>query len=239
MRKIAIACDVDGTLWAGDGIFSLFEKYGKRKRAEMIYALSKSDPKKLASQLGIPAEDISPGIDAKIILEEIIRDSGPINADAFEKIASSAIFFDGVRDFFRKEQDAGSKMFLLSTGYSPFLDGIARRLGLSPSSVCGTELVVAGGFVIGFLGPVVEAGVKAEMINEISKRIGIPISSFVGIGDSASDKYFLREISQAGGLAISVRNNKELLGFAKPQVAMPKPDFGKIAVEVENFRSAV
>ncbi len=234
MKKTAIASDVDGTLWAGDGILDILGQYGKRKRAELIWKMSRENPAGLAKMLGLEQSRIYPSFDVEWVLEEI-RKTQPIPLDVFKAVADSVDFFPFVVSAFETFKGLGVTPYLLSTGYQPFLERICERLSIPKASGIGTLLKTRGGAVVGFAGPVMEGKEKESAVRRISRKTGIPLARFVGIGDGAGDKWFLKAISDAGGLAIAVSEDEELQAYANPGVSMKKPDFEKIIFEIEKF----
>ena len=241
MKKLAFVFDLDGTIVPADTVFEFFGLYGKKERAEKIYGLSCNAPKKLASECGIciPAEKIYPGIDVEIVLGEIVEENGPIPLEKFEELALTVPLCKGAPEFFAKLRERyGGNIFIVSSTFQPLGRAIAKRLGLDEENVLATRLREEGGRVIGFLGPVMEAGEKEIALRNAAARRKLSLKDFVAVGDGSQDWYFMKAVADAGGLGIAVSANRELVRKAGPKVVMEAPDFGKIWVEIEKFACA-
>ncbi len=188
--KIVVVADADGTLTTEDTLFNFFGSFGKRKRAKEV---NRARPSK----------------DVELVLEEIILERGKIPLDAFEKVGESAKLANGAEEFAAGCRKAGG-VFVITCTYSPIARKIAGRLGISSENVFSTQVETAGGFVTGFLGPIMDGAEKKNALLEITDRIGLPLSCFVGLGDSASDAPFIRAIVEAGGLGLAVKRQDKL-----------------------------
>jgi HAD superfamily phosphoserine phosphatase-like hydrolase len=234
-----VTCDIDGTLWEGDSIFALFERYGKRERAEAVYGWSASAPEKIAAEYGMPVERVYPGIDVELILEEIVRENGPIEASVFEGMANEVRLLEGAEPLFAALAAQGIDAYLVSTAYEPFASALAMRLGIPAKNVIATKLAMQDGRATGFRGPVIEGERKEAQVRKLAQLTGIPLSRFVAIGDGAMDKWWLRAVAQEGGLAVAVSDNRNLVEYARPGLAMERPDFKAIIAEILKFAGGI
>jgi HAD superfamily phosphoserine phosphatase-like hydrolase len=205
MRKIAVVLDQDGTLTPNDTIFDFFDAFGKRELGERIYEWSKNAPERIEREFGIPRSKVYESIDVELVAREILRENGVIKKKVFYDIATNAKIFGGVERFITAIRGEGFPVFVASATYEPIARAFAKRVGIAVENVGATKMALdAGGNATGFVGPVMERGVKAEFVKAASRKAGVPLAQFVGIGDSASDDPFLNAISNAGGLSIKL-----------------------------------
>ncbi|MEK6954344.1 MAG: HAD family hydrolase [Candidatus Micrarchaeota archaeon] len=228
MEKIALVFDVDETITKEDAIFQFFEVFGKRKEAEKIYEWVKSNPGRISKEFGIPRSKIYPSIDVELILKEILNEKGEIPVEFFEQIGESARLAKGAKEFFQYfTKNRQFEVFFITSEYRPISESIAKRLGVPENNIFCTELKIERRKMVGFKGPVMESKKKLIALRQIAKR-GFAYSCIFAFGDSESDKYFIGEAVQKGGVGIVVRKNAELIRFAKPQYVQSEPDFGKL-----------
>jgi phosphoserine phosphatase len=208
--------DQDGTLTPADTILDFYAAFGKRERGEKIYEWSKNAPQRIEREFGIPQSKVYESIDVELIAKEIFRENGAVKKRVFEEIASKAKIFDGVKEFVAAMRGEGFQVFVASATYEPISLAFAKRVGISTQNVGATKLELdSKGNAVGFVGPVMERGVKADFVRRTSKKTGVAWSRFVGIGNSASDDPFLDAISNAGGLSIKLNAEPDFAAITK------------------------
>ncbi len=205
----AVAADIDGTISKSNALSQFFGSFGKLGLSERMHRARANS-------------------DIKLALNLIAKQNHGIPLERFSDIARLADFFDAVPEFFDNVQKASGRVALVSAAYEPIAQAVARKAGIQEAIVCATRVKIRGNRVTGFLGPVMFGEVKASAVQEVSDELGVPLSRFVGLGDSESDAYFLRLISDSQGLAIAVSSKQQLVEKAKPSIVMDKPDYAKI-----------
>jgi len=230
MTPIVTVSDIDGTITAEDSILAFFGRFGKRNRAEQLWKWSKEKPERAAQELGIPLNRVYPSMDIEVVFKEILEENGPVALDVFAEVAKGAALAKSAEAFIRTTQTWG-EVVLLSAMFQPQAEAFAKRFGLPAQSAFATKLRRQGSCVTEFTGPVCEGQVKAETLETIREKTGVPLSRFVGIGDSASDAPFIKRIVQAGGLGLAVSKDAEL----KKAGALAVKSLDEAAGRIESF----
>ncbi len=107
--------------------------------------------------------------------------------EALERIP----LMEGAERLFRTLRHRGIKTGVLSGGFTFFGDHLQKKLGID--FVHANVLDVADGAVTGAVRTrIVDGAYKAELIQEIAAREGIPLSQVVAVGDGANDLPMLR-----------------------------------------------
>ena len=93
---------------------------------------------------------------------------------------------EGAERLFRELKANGRKTAILSGGFTFFGSVLKEKLGAD--YVFANELDVADGFVTGEVrGRIVDGARKAELLQEIAAKEGIPLEQVVAVGDGAND----------------------------------------------------
>ncbi|HLC45436.1 MAG TPA: haloacid dehalogenase-like hydrolase, partial [archaeon] len=132
------------------------------------------------------------------------------------------------------KKDPNVELFVLTTTYRPAANVIADKLGIPRERVIGTELRVENGLVTGVNGPARGGIHKAEAVEELSKRLGVPINKFTVVGDSITDKDMVERVARERGLAISFNANKDLLA-KNPTVVVAGKSLRRVSTLVRAF----
>ncbi len=225
--RYALVLDMDGTLTPADTIFQLFERLGKRPRAEQVYKWSKTRPDRIAREFGVPESRVFPGMDAELVLKETLRERDSISASCFERVAGVTLY-PGARRFVRRlALHYSVTPFIATASYSPVALSIARRLGIAEGNVGATRLLLdADGNAVSFVGPVMEGAQKEDFVRTLGKKLRIPLRNFIGVGDSPSDLPFLLAIKRSGGMVLSVKKKPEFSREGIPVFRKDgRPDF--------------
>ncbi len=219
MKKIAVVLDQDGTLTPNDTMFDFYEAFGKRELGERVYEWSKNAPEKIEKEFGVPKSQVYESIDVELVAREVLRENGTVKKRVFEEIAGRAEIFPGVKEFIATLRSNDFPVFVASATYEPIARAFAKRVGIPVENVGATKMTLdAEGNAVGFAGPAMESEAKADFVRRVSKKIGIPLSRFAGIGDSASDDPFLYAISGAGGLSIKLNAEPNFAAITKKVV---------------------
>jgi phosphoserine phosphatase len=99
-------------------------------------------------------------------------------------------------------KQAGWKVAIASGGFTRFAGELQRELGLD--AIFANELAVEGQQLTGKVsGPIVDAAVKAEALQQLASEYGVAAGQTVAVGDGAND---LKMMGVAGlGIAIHAK----------------------------------
>lgn len=119
-----------------------------------------------------------------------------------DEVAANMPWMPGLPLMVDTLKQAGWKVAIASGGFTRFAGQLQRELGLD--AVFANELAVEGGLLTGKVsGPIVDASVKAEVLQRLAAEHGIAASQTVAVGDGAND---LRMMGVAGlGIAIHAK----------------------------------
>ena len=234
--EIALFFDMDETIIAKDTIFAFFEKFGKKEKGEEVYEWSKNNPEKISQMYGISKEDVYPGMDVELICKEIIKEHNGVPLESFEELVNELPFYPRAEQFFLEfKEKYGDNIFIVSSSYDPIAKGIAKKIGIPIENVVATKLLEEDGKITKFIGPVMEAEKKEEAIKKIAKENNIDLQNCVGAGDGKHDHFFIRAITNAGGLGIATSKNEMLVTNSKAQIIMNEANYAKITEVVDDF----
>jgi phosphoserine phosphatase len=111
----------------------------------------------------------------------------------------------GTEELVRALKGMGYKIAIISGGFTQFTDRLKEKLGID--YVFANRLVIRDGILTGKLEePIIDPEKKGELIRQLAKMENISTREIVSIGDSATDRFMLKE----SGLGIGFRP-KELL----------------------------
>ena len=125
-----------------------------------------------------------------------------LSSAALEEVYRNIPFTPGAKTLIRVLKRLGFKTAVISGGFSYFADRIKEDLGLDYAYA--NELEIVDGFVTGrVIGPVVDGGRKAELLEEIAAKEGVTLDQAIAIGDGAND---LPMLGKAGlGIAFNAK----------------------------------
>src|SRR6185436_13384508 len=113
-----------------------------------------------------------------------------LEAAALERIAAELPLTQGAETLARVLKRLGYRLAIISGGFSHAAEALKRRLGIDYAF--SNNLEIEGGRLTGrVLGPIVNAQRKAELLEELAAREGIPLEQVIAIGDGANDLYML------------------------------------------------
>jgi len=86
----------------------------------------------------------------------------------------------------------GYRTAVISGGFSVAAEALQKRLGID--FAWSNTLEISAGQLTGrVLGPIVNAQRKAEILEELSRREGVPLDQVIAIGDGANDLLMLQK----------------------------------------------
>lgn len=119
-----------------------------------------------------------------------------------DEVAADMPWMPGLQLMVDTLKEAGWKVAIASGGFTRFAGALQRALGLD--AIFANELAVEGGLLTGQVsGAIVDAAVKAEVLQRMAEEHGIPAAQTVAVGDGAND---LKMMGVAGlGIAIHAK----------------------------------
>ncbi|PJG58262.1 phosphoserine phosphatase SerB [Aeromonas cavernicola] len=119
-----------------------------------------------------------------------------------DEVAANMPWMPGLPLMVKTLKQAGWKVAIASGGFTRFAGQLQQALGLD--AVFANELVVDGDTLTGQVhGRIVDAAVKAEVLQQLAQQYGIAASQTVAVGDGAND---LNMMAVAGlGIAIHAK----------------------------------
>jgi len=119
-----------------------------------------------------------------------------------DEVAASMPWMPGLQLMVDTLKQAGWRVAIASGGFTRFAGQLQRELGLDV--IFANELAVAEGLLTGKVsGRIVDAGVKAEVLQQLAQEYGIASAQTVAVGDGAND---LKMMAVAGlGIAIHAK----------------------------------
>ena len=141
-------------------------------------------------------------LDFPAALRERVALLSGLPAAALEEVYRNIPFTPGAKTLIRVLKRLGFKTAIISGGFSYFADRIKDDLGLDYAFA--NELEIVDGLVSGrVIGPVVDGGRKAELLEEIAAKEGVTLDQAIAIGDGAND---LPMLGKAGlGIAFNAK----------------------------------
>ncbi len=116
----------------------------------------------------------------------------------FDKVCNSIYLSPNAQEFISILQKNGILVGLVSGGFTPIVDRLAKSLGIAYFSA--NKLEVKDGLVTGKLvGQIISPEVKKETLEQWRKELKLPKESTVAIGDGANDLLMLK----SAGLGIA------------------------------------
>lgn len=111
-----------------------------------------------------------------------------IPATVFESLKPNIRFTPGAHSLCRALKKLGVKMAVLSGGFIPLALWVKGELGLDYAYANNLEISADGTELTGrTLGRVVNADVKAELLQEIAAKENVPLEQVVAVGDGSND----------------------------------------------------
>ncbi|MBN2014205.1 MAG: phosphoserine phosphatase SerB [Candidatus Altiarchaeota archaeon] len=153
----------------------------------------------------ITARGMQGGMDFKESLRRRVKMLEGLPEPVLEKIRDEMKLTPGTEELITTLKSMGYRIALISGGFTYFTDALRERLGFDYAF--GNELVILDGRVTGEVkGEIIDSERKAEIMQELARREGIPREDVVAVGDGANDQIMLRN----AGLGIAF-NAKDVL----------------------------
>lgn len=188
MTKVMGLCvmDVDGTLIAEEVIDLLGREAG-----------CEAEISKITNQAMQGELDFEGSLRARVALLKYL----PISV--FDTVFKSIHLSQNAQEFISILQKNGILVGLVSGGFTPIVERLAKSLGISYFSA--NQLEVKDGFLTGKLvGEIVTAQVKQATLEKWRKDLKLPKERTIAIGDGANDLFMLK--SAGHGIAFCAKD---------------------------------
>lgn len=183
--KRLVVMDMDSTLIACEVIDELAAAAGAREKVAAI------TERAMRGELDFGAS-----------LRERVKTLEGLPTSVMEEIAQRIALTPGAETLVQVLHRLGYKTAVISGGFRFFTERIQQRLGLTYAYA--NELEYADGKLTGSVqGRIVDADVKAELLEDIARREGIGLDQVIAIGDGAND---IKMLARAGlGIAFNAK----------------------------------
>ena len=200
--KRLIVLDVDSTLVQGEVIESLAARAGCREQVSVL-----------------TAQAMAGDIDFSDALRERVALLAGLPATALDEVCAAVELMPGARTLMRTLRRLGFVTGIVSGGFTHVTDDLQRRLGIDFAHA--NTLEVRDGVLTGNLvGPIVDRQGKADWLEQIARRSGVPLGQTVAVGDGANDLDML----QRAGLGIGFNAKPAVRAAADTAVSVPYLD---------------
>ena len=176
MKKIKGLCvlDVDGTLIEEEVIDLL----GKEAECENEVAL-------------LTAQAMRGELDFEESLRKRVSLLGGLSLDVFERLYSQIHLSKTAKQFSKFLQEQDIEVGLVSGGFTPIVERIAKDLGIS--LFAANQLEIRDGHLTGNLvGSIISREVKESTLLKWADELEVPIDRTIAIGDGANDLVMLK-----------------------------------------------
>ncbi|GAC1340152.1 MAG: phosphoserine phosphatase SerB [Myxococcales bacterium] len=115
-----------------------------------------------------------------------------LDASVLHALAADLPLTEGAETLLRVLKRVGYRTAVISGGFSVAAEALRKRLNID--FAWSNTLEIEGGKLTGkVVGPIVNARRKAELLEEIALREGIPLDQVIAIGDGANDLLMLQK----------------------------------------------
>lgn len=115
-----------------------------------------------------------------------------LDARVLVELSANLPLTEGAETLLRVLKRLGYRTAVISGGFSVAAEALQKRLGID--FAWSNTLEIADGKLTGrVVGPIVNAQRKAEILEELSKREGVPLDQVIAIGDGANDLLMLQK----------------------------------------------
>ncbi|MFL5395974.1 MAG: phosphoserine phosphatase SerB [Myxococcales bacterium] len=131
-------------------------------------------------------------IDYDQSLRERVALLAGLDARVLTDLAANLPLTEGAETLLKVLKRLGYKTAVISGGFSHAAEALRERLGIDHA--WSNTLEIEGGRLTGrVLGQIVNAQRKAELLEQLAAREGIPLEQVIAIGDGANDLYMLQK----------------------------------------------
>jgi phosphoserine phosphatase len=115
-----------------------------------------------------------------------------LDAQVLHDLAAQLPLTEGAETLLRVLKRLGYRTAVISGGFSVAAEALQKRLGID--FAWSNTLEISQGKLTGrVLGPIVNAQRKADILEELSQREGVPLDQVIAIGDGANDLLMLQK----------------------------------------------
>jgi phosphoserine phosphatase len=115
-----------------------------------------------------------------------------LDASVLMQLAANLPLTEGAETLLRVLKRLGYRTAVISGGFSVAAEALQKRLGID--FAWSNTLEIEGGKLTGrVVGPIVNAQRKADILQELSNREGVPLDQVIAIGDGANDLLMLQK----------------------------------------------
>lgn len=133
-------------------------------------------------------------LDFKEALFQRVATLEGLSTNSYEQVYQRLVIQDGMKEFAQIAQQAGVKLFLISGGFIPFAERLARELNFNGCHA--NELEVKDDKLTGkVIGEIVDAEAKKKFVIDVCRENGVKLDETLVVGDGAND---LEMMSVAG-----------------------------------------
>jgi len=115
-----------------------------------------------------------------------------LDAQVLHDLAAQLPLTEGAETLLRVLKRLGYRTAVISGGFSVAAEALQKRLGID-FAWSNTLEIYQGKLTGRVLGPVVNAQRKADILEELSQREGVPLDQVIAIGDGANDLLMLQK----------------------------------------------
>jgi phosphoserine phosphatase len=153
-----------------------------------------------------------------------------------DKIRDNIPLSVGVEDLTATLKWLGYRMGIVTGGFDYFANHVKERLGFD--FVFANELEIEHDTLTGRVkGGIIDAARKAEIVNQVSCDLGIPLDQVVVVGDGANDALM---IGQAGlGIAYNAKKALDRVAAAKVGKSQLAHIFHLLGITEEDIKEAM
>lgn len=174
--EFLVVLDIDSTLINEEGLDELAGFLGPSVAREVAQITDQA----MAGQL-----DFAESLKRRVAL---LRG---VSTDALSAVSARLTLTDGASELVESIHRDGGRVVAVSGGFHEMVDKLAQDLGLDAWRA--NRLEVSDGLLTGDLtGPIVDAQAKADFLQEMASRWGIPPQRTMAVGDGANDVEMFR-----------------------------------------------
>lgn len=116
-----------------------------------------------------------------------------LEAGVLYDLAANLPLTEGAQTLLRVLKRLGYRTAVISGGFSVAAEALQKRLGIDFAWSNTLEISAQGRLTGRVLGPIVNAQRKADILQELSNREGVPLDQVIAIGDGANDLLMLQK----------------------------------------------